>query len=199
MTRYPHLLLLLLLGALSATIHSCTKEKGLSDLELVAEPIVTFDPTDTSGGGFNCDPWQLFYRDEGVYAFRMSCAPFFNYDRVLAKAPVLRQTDKLTEGSFSGDFYALVIQRPVALSFAEAEASQSLLAAAELAKFSAFQDGSRWMCRLELEDFSLFQPAVEFRISNRNEDGSLIYKAMLVWSADDVLYQAAVFWSVLEE
>jgi hypothetical protein len=197
MKKYSAGFSLLALVSLSLIIHSCSKESELSGLLVEGEQILSNSPTDT--GSFSCEPWQLFYREEGEYSFRMSCAPYFNYDRVFAKAPIIRQSDRVPEGTFSGDFYALFITRPTSLSFAEAEANQALVAQAVLTPFQAEKRDGIWYCRLELDGDVLELPAVEFRISNRNDDNSVIYRAMVVWSDPEILYQAVVFWSVLED
>ncbi|MBI1193839.1 MAG: hypothetical protein GC205_11810 [Bacteroidetes bacterium] len=197
MKRYSAVFSLLTLVVLSLVVHSCSKDTELSGLLVEADQIQIDSPTDT--GTFTCEPWQLFYREEGEYSFRMSCAPYFNYDRVFAKAPIVRQSDRVPEGTFSGDFYALYITRPTSLSFAEAEANQSLAAQALLTPFQAEKRDGIWYCRLELDGDIVELPAVEFRISNRNDDNSVIYRAMVVWSDPSTLYQAVVFWSVLED
>ncbi len=197
MKQFFGLFSLLALVSLSLFMHSCKKDTELSGLLVEGEQLQTDTPSDT--GSFTCEPWQLFYREEGEYAFRMSCAPYFNYDRVFAKAPIVRQSDRVPEGTFSGDFYALYITRPTSLSFAEAEANLSLKAEAVLTPFQAENQDGIWYCRLELEGQILELPAVEFRISNRNDDNSAIYRAMVVWSDPTTLYQAVVFWSVPEE
>ena len=197
MKQLSALFSLLTLVTLSFIVHSCSKETELSGLLVEGEQIQIDSPSDTAT--FSCEPWQLFYREDGEYSFRMSCAPYFNYDRVFAKAPIVRQSERVPEGTFSGDFYALYITRPTSLSFAEAEVNESLVAEAVLTPFQAEKQDGIWYCRLELEGEILELPAVELRISNRNDDNSLIYRAMVVWSDHETLYQAVVFWSVLED
>ncbi len=198
MKLYSALAYLLLLLSLSLLVHSCAKDKLTTGIEIEGTPLSPENPigVDTSTGNpFICEAWQLFYREENAYGYRMSCAPYFGYDRVIAKAPIQLHSEKMQPGVFAGKFYALQVQRPVLLSYSEAEAQQSLIAQALLTNFRAEQRGGIWYCTLDNFAGKTELPAVEFRISNRNGD-THVYRAMVVWSDADFLYEAVVFWAV---